>query len=312
MAPTKQSGKTRLLEVLHELVADGWPVINPSAAVFYRAIEAKHPTILLDEADRLFGRRAEEQSDIVAVIDAGNLRGATVPRVVGIGTKMQVHDFDAYSPLALAGIGTGWPDTVMDRSIVVTLERKKPAEEVSRFRQLNRWLPAGIGEELAAEMARVELVHFDNLPDELSDRAQDNWEPLLAIARAAGHHWPERAWQAAIALSKTHAVLMADDDRDEVQLLNDLVRIFEQEDPESGFLGSTDLVAFLTAMNDRPWDDWPGGFTTHKLAKLMKRLGIRPINPFGSSRRGYDRKHLQAVADRIGTRTVVGPQSRDG
>lgn len=39
------------------------------------------------------------------------------------------------------------------------------------------------------------------LPDELDDRAQGIWEVLLAIADVAGEDWPERARQAARALS---------------------------------------------------------------------------------------------------------------
>jgi hypothetical protein len=40
----KQSGKTRLLEVLEALVADPLPVVSPSAASLYRSIEAAKPT----------------------------------------------------------------------------------------------------------------------------------------------------------------------------------------------------------------------------------------------------------------------------
>lgn len=302
-APTRQSGKTRLLEVLTELVADGWYVVNPSAAVLYRAIDAKHPTILLDEADRLFERKAEDQADIVSVINAGNVRGATVPRIVGQGTKMQVHDFAAYAPMALAGIAANWPDTVLDRSILITLERKKPDEEVARFRQRQKWFLRGIGEELGGLLADVERLQVDSLPDELSDRAQDAWEPLIAIADAAGFDWPARARQAALSLGRTHARLLADDERDELQLLNDLVALFEALEPESGFLGSSQLVNELTKLDDRPWSDWPGGFSTHKLAKLMRRLGIRPTQPFGSAKRGYDRRHVTSVWERVGSRT---------
>jgi Protein of unknown function (DUF3631) len=39
------------------------------------------------------------------------------------------------------------------------------------------------------------------LPDELSDRARDNWEPLLAIAECAGPVWVQRATAAALKLS---------------------------------------------------------------------------------------------------------------
>ena len=40
------------------------------------------------------------------------------------------------------------------------------------------------------------------IPDDLNDRAQDNWEPLLAIADLAAGDWPNTARPAAKALSK--------------------------------------------------------------------------------------------------------------
>jgi len=44
------------------------------------------------------------------------------------------------------------------------------------------------------------------LPGGLSDRACDNWRPLLAIADAAGGDWPERARRAALLLNQSEAV----------------------------------------------------------------------------------------------------------
>jgi Protein of unknown function (DUF3631) len=38
------------------------------------------------------------------------------------------------------------------------------------------------------------------LPDELSDRMQDVWEPLLAVAELAGDEWANRARTAAVDL----------------------------------------------------------------------------------------------------------------
>lgn len=311
-AATRQSGKTRLLEVMGELVARPWPVIEPSPAVLYRKIEAQHPTVLLDEADRLFSRRAEDQADIVGIINAGNIRGATVPRVIGVGTKQTVHDFDAYSAFALAGIAANWPDTIMDRSIVITLERKTAQEPVARFRQRETPLLRELRAELERALADVPAEDLEYARDmaALSDRAVDNWEPLLAIARLAdelygagtGTTWSRMARQAARVLSKGHAALMADDDRDEVQLLNDVMEAFGEET----FVGSKDLVEHLTALDARPWADWPHGFTTHKLAKLLRRLDIRPTAPFGSAKRGYDRAAVRRVWERIGTRTPTG------
>jgi len=54
----KQSGKTRLLDVLELLVAKPWRVITPSEAVVFRKIDADTPTLLLDEVDAIFGPKA--------------------------------------------------------------------------------------------------------------------------------------------------------------------------------------------------------------------------------------------------------------
>ena len=51
----KQSGKTRLLEVLETLVANPWFTGRVTVAVLSRRIEAVSPTLLLDESDAAFG-----------------------------------------------------------------------------------------------------------------------------------------------------------------------------------------------------------------------------------------------------------------
>ena len=60
-SPEKQSGKTRLLEVLNILVASPWMTGRVSAAVLYRKIDKEHPTLLLDETDAAFNGEKESQ-----------------------------------------------------------------------------------------------------------------------------------------------------------------------------------------------------------------------------------------------------------
>src|SRR5262249_25468682 len=52
-SPEKQTGKTRLLEVLHELVPRPWLAIQPSDAILFRKIHKTKPTLLLDETDTI-------------------------------------------------------------------------------------------------------------------------------------------------------------------------------------------------------------------------------------------------------------------
>jgi hypothetical protein len=50
----KRSGKTRLLEVLQQLVARSWFTGRATAAVLARKVDAESPTLLLDESDAAF------------------------------------------------------------------------------------------------------------------------------------------------------------------------------------------------------------------------------------------------------------------
>ena len=74
-----ESGKTRLLEVLHELVREPISTMNISDAALFRVIEAKAPTLLFDEVDSIFNPKARERGlrdDLRALLNAGYRRGA--------------------------------------------------------------------------------------------------------------------------------------------------------------------------------------------------------------------------------------------
>lgn len=89
----------------------------------------------------------------------------------------------------------------MDRSIVLELRRKLPNEKVQRLRHAEPGLFNGLSSKLArfAHDYRERLCHVrPNIPAELHDRAQDNWEPLLGIAEIVGGDWPERTYHAAL------------------------------------------------------------------------------------------------------------------
>ena len=101
----------------------------------FRKLEQDRPTLLLDEVDALFGtkRSAESYEGLRAILNAGNRRGTTVPRMVGEGKSMRVQDFATFGPKVLMGIGE-LPATIADRSIPIRLERRARSEPVTRFR----------------------------------------------------------------------------------------------------------------------------------------------------------------------------------
>jgi hypothetical protein len=116
-----------------------------------------------------------------------------------------VTDFPCFCPVALAGIG-GLPDTVLDRSIVVRLQRA-PQDRVGgrrvRFRE-RRQRSDKIVPHLVAHapaIANALAVGATNVPASLDDRARDNWDCMTAVAELAGGPWPAWAAQSAEALS---------------------------------------------------------------------------------------------------------------
>jgi len=305
-SPVKQCGKTRLFEVLELLVRRPQFGANHTEATLFRVIDQKEPTLLLDEIDRTFAKDPKLYAGIMAVLNTGYRHGATIPRNVGEGSNMKVKDFKTFCPKAFAGIGS-LPDTLADRSIPIRLERRAPSQVVERFRERReRQRTEGLRERLA----RLAEASFDvldqaepGLPDALSDRQQDVWEPLLAIADLAGADWPGRARAAAISLHSSRS-----DENNSILLLAGSREIFDGQ----GSIRSTDFIRGLVALENGPWAIWWGKDLADadgnpekadaifkklgaKLAGELKLFGIEPkrLRDGATTFRGYDREAFE-------------------
>jgi putative DNA primase/helicase len=242
-SPEKRCGKTTLLEVLSALVPRALPAANITSAVTFRAVEEFSPTLLVDEADTFLTRNDE----LRGVLNSGHRRSmAKVIRSVGDDYEPRV--FSTWSPKAVALIGR-LPGTLVDRAVEVRMRRRAPGETVERLRldQLSRLQPLC---QRACRWVRDETQMLRSIdppvPEELHDRAADNWRSLLAIADAAGGKWPTRARAAALSLS---APATAEDVSLRAQLLQDVHEIFEDSAHEK--LPSRDIVAALVKREDR-------------------------------------------------------------
>jgi Protein of unknown function (DUF3631) len=197
-SPEKRCGKSNVLKLAKGLTPRPWFAITPSEAVTFRKIDRDCPTLLLDEVDAIFGPKARDHEGLRAILNAGFERGAMVPRCVGPTQKLQ--EFDVFCAKALAGIGQ-LPDTVADRSVTIRLHRKAKTQQAAKLRA--RDVPATCDpiRDALAEWAGALLEQLrdarPDMPAGLSDRAEDVWEPLLAVADAAGGEWPRQARKAA-------------------------------------------------------------------------------------------------------------------
>ena len=277
-----RSGKTRTLDCLELLVPHPFRVVTPSEAVVYTVL-AQRPrrTMLLDEADAIFGpRTAERYEGLRAILNAGNRQGTPVLRVKLEGRRREVDEFDVFGPKAIAGIGK-LPDTVSDRSIPVRLKRRAPGEMVAKFRRRTADAEAAA---IRSELEGVTVVTDVTVPEELHDRAADSWEPLLAIADTAGGTWPARGRLAALALSSSDDTVASHG----MRLLADIRDAFDDLE----HLPTVELLRRLHNLDEAPWADWYGkALTARGLAKLLEPYQVGPLlrRLAGDRRRGYFR-----------------------
>ena len=133
LSPVKRCGKTRAMEVLELLCAKPQRVTTVSSASLFRTMEDM-PTLLLDEVEALRNSRPSDTSQaVLAILNAGHRKGATVTRCVP--PDWNVQHFPVYGPKVFAAIG-GLTDTLADRSIRVAMQRKGPSQAVGlRFLQ---------------------------------------------------------------------------------------------------------------------------------------------------------------------------------
>jgi hypothetical protein len=301
----KRSGKTRLLEAVELLVRQPLPTANISDAALFRAIAELEPTLLFDEVDAIFGAKARDREDLRGMLNAGYRRGA-VARRMGGANNTKLEAFPVFAPKVFAGIGD-LPDTIADRTIRIRLEQRLREEQIERFRRRDAEVDA---EPIFQALASLAAFHVETLacarpelPDELDDRAQDVWEPLLAIADLAGAGWPRAARSAAVALS-TGAE--REDGSMTATLLRDIHAVFEASDAER--FKTSDLIAELCKIEESPWGDWYGKvISPQAISKLLNphRIKTLPVWVEGKTVRGYKVEQFEnAFARVLGVRSV--------
>jgi hypothetical protein len=281
-----ESGKTRLLEVLRALVANPWFTGRTTSAALTRKVDKAAPSLLLDEGDPAFNGDKEYAETLRGVLNTGYRKGGAVTVCVGQGGNLDVRDFSTFCPKAIAGIGK-LPDTVESRSIPIRLKKRLLSERIERFRERKaRALGETIADGLAMSVEPIleELSAAEpELPDELSDRAQDVWEPLLAIGDAASGEWPTRAREAAVRLSSREP----DEATLGVRLLADIRTVFDGEEQ----LTSEELRRRLREVEESAWSGWNEGegIRARELANKLRPYGIRSHNLRTESgiRKGY-------------------------
>ena len=272
-SPDKRCGKTTLLCILADLTPRPLLSSNASAAVIYRAVDRFRPTLLLDESETFVNSDNEE---LRGILNSGHTRKtAYVLRCEP--DSLEPRAYSTWAPKVFALIGK-LPDTVADRSVVIPMRRKAPGETVAPVEAQS------ISQELAPLCRRAARWVADNLealrqaraevPSGISsDRARDNWRPLLAVADAAGGDWPARARRAALVLSGAEEESLST----RGELLRDMRDLFEARGWPVA-LATADVLEYLHSLESRPWPEWKHGrpMTPRALAGLLRPFKVEP------------------------------------
>lgn len=121
------AGKSTLLTWLAAVCFNAEFVVNTSEASLYRSIQAKAPTLLIDEQEGLNSSKAakETKADLMGILKSGYKTGARVARQRMDRPELTEY-FDVYSPKALAAIELF--EDVLENRAILTFMSTKPAD----------------------------------------------------------------------------------------------------------------------------------------------------------------------------------------
>ena len=300
-SPMKRCGKTRLLDVLKLVCFEPFTGIAPTAPALFRSIGGGQ-TLLLDEMEILKPSKnaSEGQQSMIAILNAGYKRGATVPRCEGNGKEIRVVNWPVFGPKAFATTSR-LPSTLADRCIMVTMQRKTADQKVERFREARAEDEAkGIVVRIssfATEFGELIQQAYDTMPDLdfLNDRDAEIWSPLFAVCTVATSHLRTQLIEDAKALSRVKELADADESL-ALRLLEDVHAVWPS--PDTKYVHTSDLLVRLQAMDDSIWKH-EIELTSRKLARMLKAFGIFPRQVrLGDSRKGYALAPIQRAVSR--------------
>jgi hypothetical protein len=296
LSPVKRCGKTTLLSLLLRLVSKPLPASNCSTASLYRVIEKMKPTLLVDEVDAWL----KDNEEARGILNSGHARDlAFVLRCNADSSEPE--RFSTWAPKVLAGIGH-LAETLTDRSIVITLQRRKRNQKITKLRDTDPREFIQLRQKLvrwAADNREDLRDGHPIIPDALNDREGDNWHSLLSIAEALSGKWQQSAQQIALSLS----------DSDDSEAINTLVlsKLKEAIDlvpKDQDHIPTSYFISEVNRDKSLPWADWAhgNGLTEKKLALILKDFGIKSERKWYPEKEekimGYTRTSLQPVFER--------------
>ena len=304
VSPGSGYGKTTLLQLLKEFVAEPHLTKNTTAPAMYRRLERKPRTcFLLDEAEN---QGILTDRVMRALLDAGYEGGGSIDRADG--------EFPVHFPCAAAirGDRHDLPLALLSRSFTLIMEKGVPNK---RFNRRNPGPDFPFARELIEKWnATVSLNPDPEIPAALLKdyRIADNCRGLIAIADTFGEE-PGRAARAA--LVELHADLL--NQEPDKRALNACKAVFDAVDVNRI---KRKALAKAVPEQDDYFSDWrgpkdegtPHELKSGELSRLLRKVGVRPRRiRFGNdSDWGYMRLRLKPYGAPIAQKTRTQRHNR--
>ncbi len=277
-SPVEQCGKSTLIDNMEKFAHRAVKAGSISASAFFRVLERYHPTILLDEVDSFLARYPELQGLLNSGIRKND---ALVLRSVPVKSgDYEPCYYDCFGFKALAGIKSkDISSQLTDRSLVIELQRRKKGEPIVRARDIPEEIWINLPRKCrkaALQFGPLVKKTRPILPEELSDRDCDKWEPLFAIVDVAEKPSLSTAIRrCSIKLSNR----TNDSSSVAIELLKNIHETIQKHVPlGEPYLLSRDLMTFLNANGEYRWSTFNQGrpLEPRQLAKQLDDFGVKP------------------------------------
>jgi hypothetical protein len=265
------SGKSKVLELLEQVVFRPLMTSSTSEAAIFRSLHAFGHTALLDEAERL---RDPEMQGVLSNLLAGYKRGGCATRCEQKGDgQILLRHFSVFGCKAFAAINEV-PPTLASRCIAVPMFRSpkgsiKPRLRVDgdaalwqRLRNALHMLAMEHGSEWLELPARQDVV------PEMSGRNFELWQPLLGLAA----WFEERGANGLLDLLRRHALFLIEQGREAATPPDDEVLLQALARAVGSGIAPTAGELLATVQDAEPslFRNW----TARAVAAHLKRYGI--------------------------------------
>lgn len=296
-----RSGKSTLLIILSKTSFNGLHASSVTESTIFRLCDKYRVTMFFDEGDTY---DLENKPTLRGVMNAGHSKDTAGVFRTNPDT-LEPERFNAFGAKCIAAI-KGLPSTIEDRAIIIQMKRKPTGIKKEKLRLIDETI------RLRLHNIQRKCVKFANdfldkikkrdpsLPEELNDRAADNWYSLFQIAEVAGESWANKALQAALQLSG----IQQESKTLGIELLEDISNLFDGKFKDIDEIATADLMAALCEDDEAPWGTYNSKRQDQKinakqLAKLLAPYGIKSKSNIGQNKlKGYSKASFQDALSR--------------